>query len=95
MATTIGQRDRPDGHDDDGHDDSEKAKTLTFTVNNQPFTTSSHELTGLEIKTLAGLPPDYELFAIKGAKSTPVANDDRVRLHKGEEFRAIPAGTFG
>lgn len=67
----------------------------TITVNNKPFTTSEKEMTGQEIKTLAGLPADYELFAVHGANSVPVANSETVHLHDNAEFRAIPTGTFG
>ena len=68
---------------------------FTVIINNQPFRTSEHTLTGLQIKALAGLPGDYELFLIRGAESVPVTNDEKTHIHEGIEFRAIPAGTFG
>jgi multiubiquitin len=68
---------------------------ITIFVNNQPVKTTEHELTGTQIKTLAGIPPEYELFRVEGKNSVPVGNDDRVRLHENEHFRAIPSGTFG
>ena len=68
---------------------------FTIYVNNQPFETTEHELTGAQIKALAGIPPEYELFRVFGQNSTPVGNDERVRLHENEQFRAIPSGTFG
>lgn len=64
-------------------------------VNNQPFKTEEHELTGAQIKALAGIPANYELFRIEGQQSLPINNDERVRLHEDEHFRAIPSGTFG
>jgi hypothetical protein len=69
--------------------------SFTVTINNQAFETEAHQLTGVEIKTLGGFPPDYELFIVKEGKSTPVANDEQVHIHEHIEFRAIPAGTFG
>ncbi len=68
---------------------------ITIYVNNQPFETAEHSLTGTQIKALARIPPDYELFRVEGDKSIPVGNDERVRLHENEQFRAIPSGTFG
>lgn len=64
-------------------------------VNNVEYTTSAHVLTGLQVKELAGVPSDYELFQLKGTNSEPVANSDEVHIHNKIAFRAIPAGTFG
>lgn len=69
--------------------------TFTVIVNNAEFTTHEHTLTGLQIKQLAGIPGDYELFEVKGANSVPVGNDDEVHIHNKITFRAIPTGTFG
>jgi multiubiquitin len=68
---------------------------ITIFVNNQPFKTAEHELTGAQIKALAGIPQEYELFRVEGQQTIPVGNDERVRLHENEHFRAIPSGTFG
>ena len=69
--------------------------TFTITVNNNVFTTHEHELTGAQIKQLAGIPGDYELFEVKGTHSDPVANEQVVHISNHLAFRAIPAGTFG
>jgi len=69
--------------------------TFTIVVNNKDFSTHEHELTGLAIKTLAGIPPEYELFEVKGDKTEAVGNDQVVHIHNNMQFRAIPAGTFG
>jgi hypothetical protein len=75
--------------------DEHRGHEITIFVNNQPLKTAEHELTGAQIKDLAGVPPDYELFRVEGQRSFPVPNDERVHLHEGEHFRAIPSGTFG
>ncbi len=69
--------------------------TFTIFVNNQPYTTSEHQLTGSQIKSLAGVPADYELFKVEGANTVPVGNQEEVHIHEKLHFRAIPAGTFG
>jgi hypothetical protein len=68
---------------------------ITIYVNNAPFRTSDRELTGAQIKTLAGIPAEYELFRVEGQNTFPVGNDEPVRVHENEHFRAIPSGTFG
>jgi Multiubiquitin len=80
-------------------DKEEKGKpekpAFTIFVNNNPFTVHDHELTGAQIKTLAGIPADYELFEVKGDQTVTVGNDQEVHIHNHMHFRAIPAGTFG
>ena len=68
---------------------------FTIFVNNNPFTTHEHELTGAQIKELAKVPADYELFEVRGDQTIPVGNDQTVKIHEKLHFRAIPAGTFG
>ena len=38
-------------------------RTLSFTVEDKPYTSSKQYLTGAEIKKLAGLPKESELFS--------------------------------
>ncbi|MGD0878455.1 MAG: multiubiquitin domain-containing protein [Anaerolineales bacterium] len=64
-------------------------------VNNVEFTTNSHEPTGAQIKALASVPADYELFQVKGDQTVPIGNEEIVHIHNNDHFRAIPAGTFG
>jgi hypothetical protein len=68
---------------------------FTIVVNGSPFPTTAHELTGPQIKGLANIPVDYELFLVEGTNSKSVANEQAIHIHEKEEFRAIPAGTFG
>jgi hypothetical protein len=69
--------------------------TFTVFVNNNSFTTHEHELTGAQIKDLAAVPADYELFEVQGDHTVPIGNDQKVQIHEKLHFRAIPAGTFG
>lgn len=68
---------------------------ITFFVNNEPVKTKERELTGAQIKSLAGIPADYQLFEVQGQQSVPVADSQVVKIHENLHFRAIPAGTFG
>ncbi len=69
--------------------------TFTIFVNNNPFTTHEHRLSGAQIKDLAKVPDDYELFEVRGDQTIPVGNEQDVQIHENLHFRAIPAGTFG
>ena len=64
-------------------------------VNNKRFTTSSAQLTGDQIKQLASIPKDYELYLVHGNDSQPIGPTQNVDIKNGEHFRAIPPGTFG
>jgi Multiubiquitin len=73
-----------------------KRKTgFTIFVNNKPFETDEHQLTGAQVKKLAGIPPDYELFQVRGDQTAPIGNEEVIHIHENLHFRAIPAGTFG
>ena len=70
-------------------------KEFEIFVNNQRLTTSATQLTGAQIKQLARVPDNYELFLVHGNDSQPVADSQSVEIKNGEHFRAIPPGTFG
>jgi Multiubiquitin len=73
---------------------SEEPTFIVF-VNNTEFKTSEHRLMGAQIKSLAGVPRDYDLFEVKGDQTVPIGNEQVVEIHNKIHFRAIPAGTFG
>ena len=79
----------------DEHSKEKDKPQFTVFVNNVAFTTHEHELTGSQIKALAAVPADYELFQVKGDQTVPIGNEEIVHTHNNIHFRAIPAGTFG
>jgi hypothetical protein len=70
-------------------------REITFYVNNEPVKTTKHDLTGAEIKQLAKVPADYQLFEVQGKESVAVGDNQTVHIHDKLHFRAIPPGTFG
>ena len=64
---------------------------ITIFVNNTEYQTEKGEMTGAEIKALASVPEDYELFEVRGDQTLPVGNEQAVKLHNKMHFRAIPA----
>lgn len=75
--------------------EGKNAHEITIFVNNQEFKVTQREMIGAEIKALANVPVDYELFRLEGNNSISIGNEERVHLHEKEQFRAIPSGTFG
>jgi len=70
-------------------------QVITIFVNNRPFTSASRELSGSQIKQLAGIPADYGLYEVRGNQSSVVPDNKPVQLVPELQFRAIPPGTFG
>jgi hypothetical protein len=67
---------------------TKKPKTITITVNNRPVEVDK-ETTGAAIKAAAGVPAEFQLFREHGSKLVQVADDEQVKVHDGEAFRAV------
>lgn len=73
----------------------------TIIVNNKAVHATGESLTGAEIKKLAGVPAEYELFLVHepgGGGQQPdrqVSDTESLQLHNGMKFRAIPPGNQG
>jgi acetoacetate decarboxylase len=59
---------------------------VVISVNNKHVEVPGADVTGLQIKEAAKVPGDFQLFDHKGA---PVADEEHIRVHKGEKFTAI------
>jgi hypothetical protein len=59
-------------------------------VNNRSVTVPKHT-TGEEIKRLANVPLDFQLFRIDGNSEHPIENTDKVSVHTGQRFVASPS----
>jgi hypothetical protein len=70
---------------------SAKPKTITIEINNKAYSAPKEVVTGLEIKELADIPPEFQLYRLHGesARLDPIANDQEVKLHEHERFRAV------
>jgi len=68
---------------------AKKPKPVTIVVNNRPVDMPDDEATGLEIKRQAEVPDDFTLYREHGGKLEEVADDERLKLRKGERFRAV------
>lgn len=69
----------------------EPERTLTIYVDGDPYETDKRILTGAEIKALAKKPAGNRLFRLAGeGQRIPVADDEKVHLHEGEQFVTLP-----
>jgi hypothetical protein len=64
-------------------------KTITITVNNRAVEMPDRAATGVGIKQAAGVPADFQLFREHGQHLDSVGDDESVKLHEGERFRAV------
>ncbi len=68
-----------------------------FYVDGKEYSTDKSSLTGLEIKTIASVPGNYQLFLEEeGDKSDRAISDgEAVSVLRKEHFFAVPPATFG
>ena len=72
----------------------DRAGPTTVSVNGQPVTLPDREVTGLEVKQAAiaqGLPVglEFQLSVKRGNRYQVVADDDKIKVHQGQEFLAV------
>lgn len=67
-----------------------KTQEVSILVNNKRVEVPKHT-TGAEIKSRAGVPATFQLYRVAGHTEHPVADDDKVTVHKGERFVASPS----
>lgn len=64
-------------------------QTMTVFVNNREVVLPDEEDTGAEIKTAAQIPLDFHLYIEHGSNLDPVDNNERIKVHQKERFRAV------
>jgi hypothetical protein len=77
---------------------SEHQKRFHFFVDAKKYETAEPSLTGAAIKTIAGVPANYQLF-LEETGDTPdraISDGEAVDLERGaKHFFAVPPATFG
>jgi Multiubiquitin len=79
-----------------GTERKEHGEQTPISVNFKPVTMPRRQATGLEIKQTAvdqgvNIQIDFVLFRDKGhGRRDPIRDDERVELHPGEKFEAVP-----
>jgi Multiubiquitin len=64
-------------------------KTVNVFVNNREVTLPDDEVTGAQIKAAADVPLDFQLFVEHGSNLDLVDNDDEIKVHNKQRFRAV------
>jgi hypothetical protein len=77
------------GKDDNAVKKDDKPKTITVFVNNREVELPDKDETGAEVKAAAGVPAEFQLFHEHGKKLEPVPNDEPIKVHNNERFRAV------
>ena len=75
-----------------------KPKNYHFLVDNKKFDTEHASLNGQEIKVIAGVPANYQLFLEEQGESPDraISDGDGLDLHNPpKHFYAVPPATFG
>lgn len=65
------------------------AKTVTVFVNNREVELPDKNETGAEIKAAAGIPPEFKLYAEHGHDLDLVEDEEQIKVHAKERFRAV------
>lgn len=74
-----------------------KHNTHHFYVDGKKYATDKPSLTGLEIKNIAGVPGNYQLF-LEAEDDTPdraISDGESIVIGKKDHFFAVPPATFG
>jgi hypothetical protein len=67
----------------------------TISVDDREYEIAEQYLSGTQIKVLAGIASDYQLFLEAHGDDQPVADDSSVKIHSNMKFYALPPATFG
>ena len=74
--------------DDDHHDAAAKghAHVITIDVDGSPRQIEQGKYLVSALKSMLGIPQDYELDRVVGGKFVPLADDDKIQVHLHEKF---------
>jgi hypothetical protein len=79
---------------------TEHPKIYHFFVDAKRYETDQHSLTGAQIKAIAGVQPNYQLYLEEEGDrpDKAIADGESVEMKEGEHtrhFYAVPPATFG
>lgn len=64
-------------------------KTVTVYVNNREVVLPDRNGTGAEIKAAAEVPADFQLYVEHGNKLELITDDQEIKVHAKQRFRAV------
>jgi hypothetical protein len=81
---------KADKPDPPGHPDKHE-----IFINEVKHDVDADSLSGAQLRALAGVPADYQLFLEQPGDDKPIADGDSVKLKNGMKFYTLPPATFG
>lgn len=73
----------------DPHDET---RTVEIQIDNKFYKSTKNPMTGAELKSLAGIAANYDLWKkVPGKDDHRVKNDESVVLKKGDQFYSAPS----
>ena len=74
-----------------------KAKKFNIFINDRKYVVDEDEMTGAQLKALAGIAPTNQLFRESHGNDyyLPVRDDEEVELKSGMKFYDVPVGNLG
>lgn len=81
-----------------GHDHPERVKQYHFFVDGNRYDTEQASVSGGDIKRIASVNPDYQLFLEEegNAPDRQISDSEGIDLTRGaKHFYAVPPATFG
>jgi hypothetical protein len=67
----------------------------TIYVDDRPYQVEPDHLSGIQIKNLAGIEANYQLFMERSGDDQAIADDFSVKIVDGSRFYSLPPATFG
>lgn len=90
------EKGRGPDRDDEGKPDKPKPKLkLVIFINDDRYEVDDKTMTGAELKALAALPAEYQLFLEEKGDDRQIRDDETVKLRKEMKFYSLPPATFG
>lgn len=88
------EKDRGPDREAEGKPDKPKPKLVIF-INDERYEVDDKTMTGAELKALAKLPAEYQLFLEEKGDDRQIRDDETVKLRKEMKFYSLPPTTFG
>jgi hypothetical protein len=77
------------------HEAQPQGTTYHVHINKKLYVLHEPVLTGEQLKKLAGIPLENQLFIEHGGRDTPIGDQQGVAMENGQHFYDVAPGTFG
>lgn len=67
----------------------------TIEIDGKEYPVSEQTMTGAQLKALAGIASEYQLFLEQPGEDRSVGDNDSIKLNNSMKFYSLPPATFG